>query len=163
MNTGDMREPFVKHARAIVVMNLKPYASTLLTVCGIILMGMGLYFALIRPALVPEDIRYIGLPSEQFQVTAPGLCNWLDKVFWVLGNYVFTSGLFTCYVTQTAFRECMSLAGLSSIGLTVIINFLIGSDFKWLLPIFAVLWLGALGLFLRQKCINTGISFVKSY
>ena len=139
-------------------MNLKPYASALLTVCGIILMGMGLYFALIRPALLPEDIRYIGLPSEQFQATAPGLSNWLDKVFWVLGGYVFTSGLFTCYVAQTAFRErqrgvlsVVSLAGLSSIGLMVMINFLIDSDFKWLLLIFAVLWLSALGLFLRQK------------
>lgn len=139
-------------------MNLKPDASTLLTVCGIILMGMGLYFALIRPALLPEDIRYIGLPTEQFQVTAPGLSNWLDKVFWVLGGYVFTSGLFTCYVAQTAFRErqrgvlsVVSLAGLSSIGLMVMINFLIDSDFKWLLLIFAVLWLSALGLFLRQK------------
>lgn len=144
MNTGDMREPFVKHAREILVMNLKPYASTLLTVCGIILMGMGLYFALIRPALLPEDILYIGLPTEQFQVTAPGLSNWLDKVFWVLGGYVFTSGLFTCYVAQTAFRErqrgvlsVVSLAGLSSIGLMVMINFLIDSDFKWLLLIFA--------------------------
>lgn len=141
-----------------MVMNLKPYASTLLTVCGIILMGMGLYFALIRPALLPEDISYIGLPSEQFQVTAPGLSSWLDKVFWVLGGYVFTSGLFTCYVAQTAFRErqrgvlsVVSLAGLSSIGLMVMINFLIDSDFKWLLLIFAVLWLIALGLFLRQK------------
>ncbi len=144
MNTGDMREPFVKHAREILVMNLKPYASTLLTVCGIILMGMGLYFALIRPALLPEDILYIGLPTEQFQVTAPGLSNWLDKVFWVLGGYVFTSGLFTCYVAQTAFRErqrgvlsVVSLAGLSSIGLMVMINILIDSDFKWLIHIFA--------------------------
>ena len=139
-------------------MNLKPYASTLLTVCGIILMGIGLYFALIRPELLPEDIRYIGLSSEQLQATAPGLLNWLDKVFWVMGGYLFTSGLLTCYVAQTAFRErrrgvlsVVGLAGLSSIGLMVIINFLIDSDFKWPLLVIAVLWLSALGLFLRQK------------
>jgi len=121
MNTGDMREPFVKHAGEIVVMNLKPYASTLLTVCGIILMGMGLYFALIRPALLLEDIRYIGLSSEQLQATAPNLLNWLDKVFWVMGGYTFASGLLIGYVAQTAFRErrrgvlsVVSLAGLTS-------------------------------------------------
>ena len=138
-------------------MTLKPYASTLLTVCGIILMGMGLYFALIRPALLPEDIRYTGLSSEQLQAV-PSLSNWLDKVFWVMGGYVFTSGLFTGYIAQTAFRErrkgvlsVVSLAGLSSIGLMVMINFLIDSDFKWLLLIFAVLWLSALGLFLARK------------
>ena len=69
-------------------MSFKPYSSTLLTVCGIILMGMGVYFALIRPTLLPEDIRFIGLSSEQLQATAPGLRNWLDKVFWVMGGYV---------------------------------------------------------------------------
>ncbi len=139
-------------------MNLKPYASTLLTVCGIILMGMGLYFALIRPELLPEDFHYMALSSEQLQATAPGLFNWLDKVFWVMGGYVFTTGLLTCYIAQTAFRErqrgvlgVVGLAGLSSIGLMVLINFLIDSDFKWLLLVFAALWLSALGLFLARK------------
>lgn len=107
-------------------MNLKPYALALLTICGIILMGMGLYFALIRPALLPENIRYAGLASQQLQATAPGLVNWLDKVFWVMGGYVFTTGLLTCYVAQTAFRErrrgflsVVSFAGLTSLGLMV--------------------------------------------
>ncbi len=139
-------------------MNFKPYSSTLLTVCGIILMGIGLYFALIRPELLPEDFRYMALSSEQLQTTAPGLFNWLDKVFWVMGGYVFTTGLLTCYIAQTAFRErqpgvlsVVGLAGLSSLGLMVMINFLIGSDFKWPLLVIAALWLSALGLFLRQK------------
>jgi len=139
-------------------MNLKPYSSILLTVCGIILVGMGLYFALIRPELLPEDIRYMGSSSEQLQSTAPGLLNWLDKVFWVMGGYVFTTGLLTCYVARTAFRErrrgvlsVVGVAGLSSLGLMVMINLLIASDFKWLLLVFAALWLSALGLFLRQK------------
>jgi hypothetical protein len=155
------REPFAHHAEGIAVTNLKPYASTLLTVCGIILMGMGLYFALIRPELLPEDILYAGLSSQQLQATAPGLLNWLDKVFWVMGGYMFASGLLICYVAQTTFRErrrgvlsVVGVAGLSSLGLMVIINFLIDSNFKWLLLVFAALWLTALGLFLRQKWIN---------
>lgn len=139
-------------------MNFKPYSSTLLTVCGIILMGIGLYFALIRPELLPEDFRYMALSSEQLQATAPGLFNWLDKVFWVMGGYVFTTGLLICFVAQTAFRErqrgvlsVVGFAGLSSVGLMVMINFLIDSDFKWSLLVIAALWLIALGLFLRQK------------
>ncbi|MBI1281370.1 MAG: hypothetical protein GC179_24800 [Anaerolineaceae bacterium] len=134
-------------------MNFKPYSSTLLTFCGIILMGIGLYFALIRPELLPEDFRYMALSSEQLRATAPGLLNWLDKVFWVMGGYVFTVGLLTCYVAQTAFRvrrrgvlSVIGLAGLSSIGLMVIVNFAIGSDFKWQLLVLATLWIGALGL-----------------
>ena len=118
-------------------MSFKPHSSTLLTVCGIILMGMGIYFALIRPELLPEDFRYMALSSEQLQATAPGLLNWLDKVFWVMGGYVFTTGLVTCFIAQTAFRErrrgvlsVVSLAGLTSLSLMVMINFLMDSDFK---------------------------------
>jgi hypothetical protein len=133
---------------------MKPYAVTLLTLCGWILMGMGLYFALVRPDLLPEDLRYTGLAVP----APPGLARWLDKVFWVMGGYVFTSGLLTWYVARTAFRDrqrgvlsVVSLAGLSSIGLMVVINFLIDSDFRWLLLLLALLWLSAVGLFLRRK------------
>lgn len=139
-------------------MNFKPYSSTLLTVCGIILMGIGLYFALIRPELLPEDFRYMVLSPEQLQVTALGLLNWLDKVFWVMGGYVFATGLLTCYIAQTVFRDrrrgvltVVGLAGLFSIGLMVIINFLIDSNFKWPLLIIPALWLSAMGLFLRRE------------
>ena len=116
-------------------------------------MGIGLYFALIRPELLREDFRYMALSSEQLRATAPGLLNWLSKVFWVMGGYVFTVGILTCYVAQTAFRErrrgvlsVVGLAGLSSIGLMATVNLVIDSDFKGLLLGLATLWLSALGL-----------------
>ena len=99
---GVDEENFTKHIGANVMMSLKPYSATMLTVCSIILMGMGLYFAFVRPSLLPEDIRYIGLSSDQIQ-TAPSLLKWLDKVFWVMGGYVFTSGLLTYYRSQSGF------------------------------------------------------------
>lgn len=36
-------------------------------------MGMGLYFALLRPPLLPEDVRFLGvsLPTLQEQKTFP--------------------------------------------------------------------------------------------
>jgi hypothetical protein len=43
-------------------------------------MGIGLYFALIRPELLPEDFRYMALSSEQLRATAPGLLNWLSNL-----------------------------------------------------------------------------------
>jgi hypothetical protein len=139
-------------------MYFKPFSSTVLTLCGIILIGMGVYFALLRPSLLPEDIRYIGFSSEQPQAIAPGLLNWLDKVFWVLGGYVFSTGLLTCYIAQTAFRErrrgvlsVVSFTGLTSLGLMVIVNFLIDSDFKWLLFVISAMWLSAVGLFMWPK------------
>jgi hypothetical protein len=70
-----------------------------------------------------------------------------------MGGYVFTVGILTCYVAQTAFRErrrgvlsVVGLAGLSSIGLMATVNLVIDSDFKWLLLGLATLWLSALGL-----------------
>ena len=39
-------------------MNLHPYSSRVLALCGLILIGMGLYFVLLRPALLPEDTRF---------------------------------------------------------------------------------------------------------
>jgi hypothetical protein len=60
---GVYDDSFSKHIVENTVMNLKRYASIVLTMSGIILMGMGIYFTLVRPALLPEDIRYIDLSS----------------------------------------------------------------------------------------------------
>lgn len=132
----------------------KPYSSTILVLCGIILMGLGLYFVFLRPPLLPEDPRYIGTSLAEIQATVPGLFNWLQKVFWVMGGYVFTTGLLTLYVAITAFRTrasgavwIVAAAGLTSIGWMAVVNFIIVSDFRWLLFGFAVLWIIALLLF----------------
>ena len=132
----------------------KPYSSTILVLCGIILMGLGLYFVFLRPPLLPEDARYMGTSLAEIQVTVPGLFNWLQKVFWVMGGYIFTTGLLTLYVAITAFRMrtvgavwIVAAAGLTSIGWMVVINFIIGSDFRWLLFGFAMLWIIALLFF----------------
>ena len=132
----------------------KPYSSTILVLCGIILMGIGLYFVFLRPPLLPEDARYMGTSLAEIQATAPGLLHWLQKVFWVMGGYIFTTGLLTLYVAITAFRTrasgavwIVAVAGLTSIGWMAVVNFIIGSDFKWLLFGFALLWGIALLLF----------------
>ena len=136
---------------------IKPYASTILVLCSIILMGLGLYFVFLRPPLLPEDARYMGAVLAEIQA-APGLLNWLQKVFWVMGGYIFTTGLLTLYVAITAFRThasgafwVVAAAGLTSIGWMAIVNFIIGSDFKWLLFGFAMLWGIALLLFGMER------------
>jgi len=62
-------------------MNLQPYSSRVLALCGLILIGMGLYFVLLRPALLPEDTRYIGTSLEEIRIAVPGLLDWLEDVF----------------------------------------------------------------------------------
>jgi hypothetical protein len=132
------------------------YSSTLLAVSSVILMAVGLYFTFLRPALLPEDLRYMSTSLAEIQAEIPGLLQWLPKVFWVLGGYIFTTGLLTLYIARTTFRTgkqqpsaalaILAVAGLSSIGGMVIVNVLIDSAFTWPLAGIAVLWASALAL-----------------
>jgi hypothetical protein len=117
-------------------------------------MGVGIYFVFIRPPLLSEDAHYIGVSLTDLQAAVPELAGWLRKVFWVMGGYIFTTGLLTLYAAITAFAKrtrgvfwVVATAGITSIGWMAIVNFLIDSDFKWLLLSLAILWGLALLLF----------------
>ena len=123
----------------------------LLALGGIFLMLMGLYFAFIRPPLLPEDLRYIGSSAIRLQHEIPRLQSWLARVFVVLGGYIFATGLLTFHVAISGLRNRQPLprvvvaaSGLASIGCMAIINILIDSDYKWLLLAMTVPWLIAL-------------------
>ncbi len=75
-----------------------------------------------------------------------------------MGTYIFTSGLLTLYTAATSFRKrargaaaMMALAGFTSLGWVTIVNFMLDSDFKWLLLAFALRWGLALVLFWLGK------------
>ena len=133
-------------------MRIRLFASGSLALGGLILMGMGIYFGFLRPSLLPEDSRYMGASLAQIQ-SILGLLPWLDRVFGVLGGYMFATGLLTVYVAATGFRAgrhgataIVAVSGLASIGWMAITNFLIDSDFKWLLLAFTLPWVVALVL-----------------
>ncbi len=139
-------------------MTLKPHSSNVLALAGVILMLIGGYFVLLRPALLPEDLRFIGTSSARIQADLPGLQIWLGRVFWVMGGYIFTTGVFTTYVAITSFRMrirgaagIVFLTGLTSIGWMATVNFIISSDFKWVLLSFASLWLVAIALYRIER------------
>ena len=119
---------------------------------------MGLYFIFFRPPLLPEDLRYMGSALKNVNDNIPGLANWLQKVFWVMGAYIFTTGLLTIFISFTSFRKripgafgMVALGGVSSIGSMTVVNFMISSDFKWLLLIFSLPWAIALFLYRLHK------------
>ena len=135
-------------------MRLNPYYPKVLALGGVILMGIGLYFIFLRPPLLPEDDRYMDTTLAEIQAAVPGLLRWLQKVFWVMGGYIFTAGLLTIYIAFSSFQArargafpLIALAGLSSIGWMTIVNFIINSDFKWLLLVSALVWAAALILY----------------
>jgi len=139
---------------------MKPrnFSSYVLALGGIILMGLGLYFIFIRPPLLPEDPRYMGTTLAEIQASMPGLLIWLRRVFWVMGGFIFTTGLLTVYIAATVFQQLergarfvVALAGLTSIGWMAMVNFLIDSDFKWLLLAFNLPWIVAVLLSWRES------------
>ena len=141
-------------------MRLYPYYPKVLALGGVILVGIGLYFIFLRPPLLAEDARYMDTTLAEIQAAAPGLTRWLQKVFWVMGGYIFTVGLLTIYIAFSSFQErtrvafpIIAVAGLSSIGWMTIVNFIINSDFKWLLLMSALVWAAALILYRIEKSI----------
>ena len=80
-----------------------PHSSTVLFLCGVILVGLGMYFMFLRPPLLPEDPRYMGTSLEQIRTGFPGLLLWLPRVFLVLGGYMASTGLLTCYLARTSY------------------------------------------------------------
>ena len=135
-----------------------PLSSIILAVAGIALVGTGLYFILLRPPLLPEDMRYMGLPAVQLDIVRSRLEAWLTQVFRVMGGYVLATGVLAITLAATSFRAHhwgaaigALIAGATSIGGMAVVNFTIDSDFKWVLLFMALLWACSLGLFWFEK------------
>jgi hypothetical protein len=135
-----------------------PPSAILLAIAGVTLIGAGLYFLLLRPPLLPEDVRYMGLGQEQLAAIRPRLEAWLTHVFRVMGGYVLATGVLAATLAATSFRRHESGAGLgaliggvASIGWMATVNFMIASDFKWVLLGMALVWAASLALFWSEK------------
>lgn len=139
-------------------MSMRPISATVLALGGMILMTLGLYFVFVRPPLLPEDLRSVRTSLVEVQANLPGLSVWLRRVFWVMGGYIFATGLLTTHVAVTTFRArtrgvagVVAVAGLASIGLMAAVNVNIASDFKWLILSFVLPWALALVLYRVER------------
>ena len=59
-------------------------ALSLLAACGLFQVAMGIYFIVLRPAMLAEDERFTGLSLED-NANLPAIPIWLDRVFAALG------------------------------------------------------------------------------
>ncbi|SFM56806.1 hypothetical protein SAMN05216573_102577 [Bradyrhizobium sp. Rc3b] len=135
-------------------------SSVLLVISGILLVGVGIYFLVLRPPLLPEDIRYMRLTPAELQSIGPRLTSWLTHVFRVMGGYVAATGVLALALAWTSFRDHRSvaaagagIAGGLSIGLMAAVNFMIHSDFKWLLLAMALVWAASIATFVRESAV----------
>ena len=125
-----------------------PRSGKVFAACGLWLIALGVYFLVFRPALLPEDPRFIGSSLESIRAAVPGLERWLGHVFNVLGGFMIAAGVMTVLASfhQPAKREpgtlaALSIAGAAGVALMSATNFLLDSDFRWWLLLPALLWL----------------------
>ena len=127
-------------------------------VCGIWLLALGTYFLFMRPALLPEDLRYIGSSLDTIRSVVPGLERWLGLGFNVMGGFMVATGAMTMLVAWRlpATRErgslpALAVAGAASVALMSATNFALDSNYRWLLLVPALLWLAGLLYYLRER------------
>lgn len=134
------------------------FSGKIFVLCGIWLVALGAYFIFLRPALLPEDPRYIGRSLEAIRLAVPGLEQWLGHVFNVMGGYMIAAGMMTTLVACRLYarRDIITLVallatGAVSVGLMSVTNFILNSNFRWLLAVPAFLWLIGLVCFWRER------------
>lgn len=147
----------------VVAMRNSParmFALGLLAGCGVFQIGMGFYFIRLRPTMLPEDERFIGLSLDALSKVAPPLPLWLDRVFVVLGGHIAAAGLLIILTAILLWRRRDDLraplaliiaAGLASVGLMSAVNFAIHSDFRWVLFLPVLAWTMAILLLVMES------------
>ena len=126
--------------------------------CGGWLVALGLYFIALRPPLLPEDARFLGVTLVQIRSALPGVENWLGKVFVVMGGFMAGTGMLAFFVAAVAVplrlkgtSWAIAGSGALTVALMSAVNFAIASDFRWLLVLPAVVWLASLVLYLDGR------------
>jgi hypothetical protein len=130
----------------------------MLVACGAWLVGLGFYFIVLRPPLLPEDMRFMGTTIEHVRAALPGLESWLSKVFTVMGGFVAGAGVLTVFVARTAISfgtrgtgVAIAVAGTLTVALMSAANFVLQSDFKWLLLVPPLVWLSSLVVYSMRR------------
>ena len=132
-------------------------SGKLFAVCGLWMVLLGVYFVLLRPALLPEDPRFMGTSIEALRAAAPGLEDWLGHVFNVMGGFMVAAGTMTILAASRFLAgrargtlPALAIAGATGVALMSATNFLLHSDFRWLLLVPVLLWLAGLACYLRE-------------
>lgn len=136
----------------------RPLSTWMLIACGIWLVLLGLYFIFLRPPLLPEDTRFMGSSLAQVRAAVPGLEDWLQRVFIVMGGFMAGTGVLTVFTACVAMPSrwkgtswAIAMSGALTVALMSAINFDLRSDFRWLLLVPALVWLAGFALHIARR------------
>lgn len=122
--------------------------------CGVWLVGLGAYFIVFRPPLLPEDVRFMGSTAAHIRTAIPDLERWAGKVFIVMGGFMAGAGVLTMFVAAVAMPRrlkgtswVLAFTGACTVALMSVTNFALHSEFEWVLLGPALVWLGGLTLY----------------
>lgn len=141
-----------------------PLSGRLLVACGLWMVLLGVYFVLLRPALLPEDPRFMSTSIEALRVAAPGMERWLGHVFNVMGGFMVAAGTMIMLVAWRFLANrapgtlaALIVTGASGVALMSATNFMLDSDFRWLSLAPALLLLAGISSYVGSTAFELGI------
>ena len=130
-------------------------SGILLLVLGLLTMGTAVFFLVLRPALLPEDIRHTGIDPGTLP---PAFLEWLGTVFRTWGGFIAGFGVLLLGIggfLLSGRARCLywatAIGAVVAFGRFVFSNILLDSDFLWFISaLFALAAATAISLLLRR-------------
>lgn len=130
-------------------------SGILLLVLGLLTMGTAVFFLVLRPALLPEDIRHTGIDPGTLP---PAFLEWLGTVFRTWGGFIAGFGVLVLGIggfLLSGRARCLywatAIGAVVAFGRFLFSNILLDSDFLWFISaLFALAAATAISLLLRR-------------
>ena len=130
-------------------------SGILLLVLGLLTMGTAVFFLVLRPALLPEDIRHTGIDPGTLP---PAFLEWLGTVFRTWGGFIAGFGVLLLGIggfLLSGRARCLywatAIGAVVAFGRFLLSNILLDSDFLWFISaLFALAAATAISLLLRR-------------
>lgn len=131
-------------------------SGILLLVLGLLTMGTAVFFLVLRPALLPEDIRHTGIDPGTLP---PAFLEWLGTVFRTWGGFIAGFGVLLLGIggfLLSGRARCLywatAIGAVVAFGRFLFSNILLDSDFLWFIAaLFALAAATAISLLLKRS------------
>jgi hypothetical protein len=130
-------------------------SGILLLALGLLTLGTAVFFLVLRPALLPEDIRHTGIDPATLP---PAFLEWLGTVFHTWGGFIAGFGILLLGIggfLLSGRARCLywatAIGAVVAFGRFLFSNILLDSDFLWFISaLFALAAATAISLLLRR-------------